>query len=301
MNRFEEMETFVRIVDAGSITRAAEIMDTVKSAVSKRLSELEKRLQVTLLNRTTRKQTLTESGKSYYQQCLKIMDDVKELENSLRNEHCALSGNIKIAAPLSFGITHLSPALIKFMELHPDIKLDMDFNDRKIDLIEEGFDIAIRISNLNDSTMIARKITQTRILLCASPEYIKNHGLPKSPNDLKQNHVKLRYQTAPDYWSFKDQNDKKFNIKLPSRMISNNGQFLSQAAIEGQGMIMIPDFVVYKAVRLGQLVPLLTDYMQDYIVGAYALYPQTRHLSRRVRSLVDFLFQYFGEKPYWQL
>lgn len=301
MNRFEEMETFVRIVDAGSITRAAEQLDTVKSAVSKRLSELEKRLQVTLLNRTTRKQTLTDSGRSYYQQCLKIMEDVNELENSLKNEHCSLTGTIKIAAPLSFGITHLSPALIQFMELNPEIKLDMDFNDRKIDLIDEGFDIAIRISNLTDSTMIARKFTQTRVLLCASPEYLQTHGTPEHPDDLKKGHVKLRYITAPERWQFEDKNNNKYAVKVPTRMVANNGQFLCQAAIKGQGIILIPDFVAYKAVRLGQLVPLLTDYMEDFFIGAYALYPQTRHLSRRVRALVDFLVQYYGEKPYWQL
>ena len=301
MNQIEDMQTFVRIVEAGSITKAADQLNTVKSAISRRLSDLERRLAVTLLTRTTRTQTLTDNGKSYYQQCLRIIDDIAEVESALRHDNCALSGMIKIAAPLSFGLDHLGAALRKFNELHPGICFDVDFNDRKIDLIEDGFDLAIRISNLQDSSLIARKLTTNRFLLAASPGYLKAHGTPREPKDLSNGHVKLYYRGAPENWQFRDKQGQLFSIKLPTAIAANNGNFLLQSAIDGVGLIYTPDFICYKAMRLGQLTPLLSEYLTDIEVPVYAIYPQNRHLSHRVRSLVDFLAQYFGEQPYWRL
>ena len=301
MNKIEDMQTFVRIVEAGSITKAADQLNTVKSAISRRLSDLERRLAVTLLTRTTRTQTLTDNGKSYYQHCLRIIDDIAEIESGLRHDNCALSGLIKIAAPLSFGLDHLGPALRKFNELHPDIYFDVDFNDRKIDLIEDGFDLAIRISNLQDSSLIARKLTSNRFLLAASPGYHKARGTPQQPEDLSSGHVKLYYRGAPENWQFRDKQGQLFTIKLPTAITANNGNFLLQAAIDGVGLIYTPDFICYKAMRLGQLTPLLSEYLTDIEVPVYAIYPQNRHLSHRVRSLVDYLAQYFGEQPYWRL
>ncbi|MBL4910333.1 MAG: LysR family transcriptional regulator [Alteromonadaceae bacterium] len=299
MNQFEDMQTFVRIVEAGSITKAAEQQNTVKSAVSRRLTELEKRLKVSLLTRTTRTQTLTENGLSYYQQCLRIIDDVAEVESSIRDDNCALAGNIKLAAPLSFGLEHLGAALQQFNEIHPDIRFDVDFNDRKIDLIEEGFDLAIRISQLTDSSLMARKLTNIHLLLCASPEYLQNYGMPQTPNDLLTGHQRLKYLSEAEQWQFSSTKGDKSLIKVPTVMTSNNGNFLLQAAIKGQGLIMTPDFLCYKAIRLKQLVPVLTEYFTPLKIPAYAIYPQNRHLSQRVRSLIDFLSQYFDEKSYW--
>ncbi len=301
MNQVEDMQTFVRVVEAGSITKAAEQMDTVKSAVSKRLSELEKRLGVTLLTRTTRTQTLTESGTSYYQQCLRIIDDVAEVESGVRNEHCALAGRIKIAAPLSFGLTHLSQALRKFNAINPDIYFDVDFNDRKVDLIEEGFDMAVRIAKLEDSSLIAKRLMTGKGMLCASPAYLKQYGTPKMPADLAEGHVKLHYSASSEIWKFKDDHNVAFSIKVPSIITANNGDFLCQAAVDGKGLLFTPDFICYKAVRMGQLIPVLCDYVKDNEIVGYALYPQTRHLSQRVRSLVDYLAQYFGDEPYWRI
>jgi DNA-binding transcriptional LysR family regulator len=301
MNQFEDMQTFVRVVEAGSITKAAEQLDTVKSAVSRRLSELEKRLGVTLLTRTTRNQTLTDSGKSYYQQCLRIIDDVAEVESGVRNEHCALAGRIKIAAPLSFGLTHLSQALRTFNEMNPDIYFDVDFNDRKVDLIEEGFDLAVRIGKLEDSSLIAKRLMIGKGVLSASPAYLSQFGLPETPDDLKQGHVKLHYSTANEVWNFKSKEGVISNIKLPSIITANNGDFLCQAAIDGKGLLFTPDFICYKAIKMGQLIPILSDYIMDNEIIGYALYPQTRHLSQRVRSLVDYLTQYFGDEPYWRV
>ena len=300
MNQYEEMHTFVRIVEAGSISKAAEQLQTVKSAVSRRLSDLEKRLSVSLLTRTTRSQVLTDTGKSYYQQCLRLLDDLDEVEASVKNEHCALEGTIKIAAPLSFGLAHLGPALRQFNSDNPNIRFDIDFNDRNIDIIEEGFDVAIRISLLKDSSLIAKKITNTQIILCASPEYLKQHGTPKTPSDLENDHVKLQYSNQPDNWIF-NHNGQTFNVKVPSIITANNGEFLRQSAIDGQGLIFTPDFICYKSINDGKLVQLLPEFTKGLTINAYAIYPQTRHLSLRVRHLVDYLADYFGDKPYWRI
>ena len=298
MNQYEEMQTFIRIVDAGSITKAAEQMNTVKSAVSRRLTDLEKRLGVSLITRTTRTQTLTNSGKSYYEQCLRLIDDLAEVESKIRNEHCSLRGKIRIAAPLSFGLKHLGPALRKFKKINPEIQFDIDFNDRKIDIVEDGFDLAIRISRLEDSTLIARKITSFSSVLCASPGYLKKYGRPKTPKDLENGHVKLHYKGQSDLWSFIE-NQKSINVKIPKAIETNNGDFLCDAAIDDLGLLYTPDFICYKAIRLGQLEVILENYTPQNQLKAYAVYPQTRHLSQRVRSLVDYLVQYFGDKPYW--
>ncbi len=301
MNQFEDMQTFIRIVEAGSITKAAEQLDTVKSAVSRRLSELEKRLGVSLVTRTTRSQTLTDHGKSYYQQCLRIIDDVAEIEANVSNDNCALAGRIKIAAPLSFGLNHLSNPLREFNERHPDIYFDIDFNDRKIDLVQDGFDLAIRIARLEDSSLMARRLTGVKLFLSASPEYLKQHGTINTPNDLYKGHKKLQYSTQPESWQFKASTGERTSVKIPSALTSNNGNFLCQSAVDGKGLIYTPDFICYKAIAAGQLVPLLGDYLSESEIPVYAVYPHTRHLSQRVRVLVDYLAQYFGKSPYWQV
>lgn len=302
MNPFEEMHTFVRIVEAGSITRAADQMNTVKSAVSKRLRELEKRLGITLLNRTTRTQTLTDSGRSYYEQCLRILTDLEEVEASVRNEQSALVGRIRIAAPLVFGVHHLSKALLSFNQLHPDIFLDLDLNDRKVDLIEEGFDLAIRIAKLDDSSLIARKLFTSRSVLCASKDYIQRCGMPKHPRDLLHGHTCLYYSGAPrDGWTFNTETGQSLSVKVPASLSANNGDLLTEAAIAGQGLLFTPDFIAHQAIRSGQLQLLLEDYLIDNQVSGYALYPQTRHLSHRVRALVDYLVAWFGKEPYWRI
>ena len=299
MNKFEDMQTFIRIVESGSITKAAEQLNTVKSAISKRLTNLEQTLGITLLNRTTRSQILTDNGKLYYQRCLQIMDDVVELESSLKNSLCALSGTIKIAVPLSFGLMHLAPALNSFNDIQKKIKFDIDFNDRKIDIINEGFDLAIRIGQLEDSSLMARKITSVKTLLSASQSYLDNYGTPKIPQDLNINHVNLHYNNAPNSYNFIDENNMPIQLNIASALRSNNGDYLCQAALNGKGLLSSPDFICYKYVKSGQLQLVLEEYYQPTKLGVYAIYPQTRHLSRRVRTLVDFLAKYFGETPYW--
>ncbi len=300
MNLFEDMQAFVRVVEAGSITQAAEQLNTVKSAVSQRLNRLETRLGIQLLTRTTRTQKLTEAGQAYYQDCVRILDDVTEAEANIQQDNQALAGRINLAAPLSFGLNHLSPAIRQFNETYPEVIFNVDFNDRKVDLINDGFDLAIRIGQLSDSTLIAKKLTYCQMVLCASPGYLKQHGLPQHPNDLLSGHQKLKYNNSPDIWQFKDGN-KTLKVKVPNVLDSNNGDFLNEAAIDGKGLVLLPDFVCYKAIKAGTLVPVMCSYLGDSVINAYAIYPQSRHLSTRVKVLINFLAEYFGSKPYWQV
>jgi DNA-binding transcriptional LysR family regulator len=300
MSHLEEMQTFVRIVEAGSITRAAAQLDTVKSAVSKRLTDLEKRLGISLLTRTTRQQTLTDAGQNYYQHCVRILDDIDEVETALSDEQSALAGRIRLAAPISFGLMHLSPALRAFNQLHPAIIFDIDFNDRQQDLVAEGIDLAVRISNLADSSLIARKLSSTRLLICGSPDYLARNGTPQTAEDLLYGHVKLQYANVSPSWPLKSHTGETLSFNLPAVLNANNGQFLCDAAIEGKGLILSPDFICADAIQQGKLVSILEDCLIDNQVGVYAVYPQTRYLSRRVRMLIEFLRDYFASRPDWQ-
>lgn len=301
MNLFEDMQAFVRVVEAGSITKAADQLNTVKSAVSQRLNRLESRLGVQLLNRTTRTQNLTEAGRSYYNNCVRIIEDVNEVEAHLQLEDKSLAGRINLAAPLSFGLNHLSAAIRQFNDIHPDVRFNIDFNDRQVDLVNEGFDLAVRIAHLTDSNLVAKKISHTQLVLCASPSYLQKHGTPQHPNDLKQGHHKLKYVSSPDVWQFTDESGKTTKVKVPNALTCNNGDFMTEAAIDGRGLVMLPDFVCYKAIKLGQLVPFLCQYSKGNRLNAYAVYPQNRHVSVRVKKFINYLAVYFGDVPYWQV
>lgn len=300
MNQLEEMQTLVRVVEAGSITRAAEQMNTVKSAVSKRLSELEKRLGVSLLKRTTRKQTLTDAGRDYYQHCVRILDDINEVETAISDSQSAVSGRIRMAAPISFGLMHLSQAMRQFNQANPDIIFDIDFNDRQQDLVAEGIDLAIRVSNLADSSLIARKLSTTRLLICGSPDYFARNGKPETAEDLLYGHVKLHYSHVSPSWQLKNHLGERLSVNLPAVMTANNGLFLMDAAIEGKGLILSPDFICAEAIHSGELLPVLDDCLLNNDIGVYAVYPHTRFLSQRVRLLIEFLRDYFARRPDWQ-
>jgi DNA-binding transcriptional LysR family regulator len=225
---------------------------------------------------------------------------VIEAEAKAQQENQALSGRINLAAPLTFGLNHLSQALRQFNEIHPDVLFNINFNDRKVDLVNDGFDLAIRIAQLKDSSLVAQKITHTQIVLCASPAYLEQYGIPEHPNDLLAGHQRVKYNSEPDYWPFKAGN-KTFKIKVPHVLQSNNGDYLKDAAIDGKGLIFSPDFICYKAIRTGQLVPILCPFMEATMINAYAVYPQNRHLPLRVKKLIGYLSAYFGDTPYWQV
>ncbi|MGB1800334.1 MAG: LysR family transcriptional regulator [Gammaproteobacteria bacterium] len=298
MGQLEDMNVFVRIVESGGISRASEQLGLAKSAVSRKLVELETRLGVVLLNRTTRKSSLTEAGTSYYQSAIKILDDVNELNTTTVNSNTSLEGTINLAAPLSFGLCHLSTAIDLFLKQHPELTINIDFSDRQVDLIQEGLDLAFRIADLKDSNLIARKISPIRLVLCASPKYLKKHGTPKTPSDLKQ-HRLLQYNSgSTSTWKLQDKKGKQHHVNFSAKIIANNGDFLKDMAISGHGIIAIPTFITWQAIKKKKLVPILSDYVLPNL-NAYAVYPKTRHLSYRTRMLIDFLIDRFGDNPYW--
>lgn len=301
MNRFENMQTFSHVVETGSISRAADRLGVAKSAVSRRLKELEKHLGVELFHRTTRQMNLTDTGRAFYHQTTRILDDVLEAELATSQAHGTLKGNLKIALPASFGLKHMTPVINDFLKEHPNIEFDLDFNDREIDLIQEGFDLAIRIANLPDSSLIARRFAPINTVMCASPEYLKQMGTPQSPDELI-NHQCLVYSLLRDfeYWHLTDNNGKQIKAKVRPYLKASTGEFIRDTAIEGHGIILIPTFIAYEAIERGLLVPVLQKY-QTHQINAYAIYPQTRHLSQRVRTFVDFIVKRFEGTPYWDL
>ncbi|MGM0413276.1 MAG: LysR family transcriptional regulator [Pseudomonadota bacterium] len=297
-DRLEEMATFVRVVEAGSLTGAARRLEVAKSAVSRRLAELEGRLGVQLLRRTTRTLHLTDAGRAFYQRCVRILADVDEAELAVSDVHGRLAGQLRVAAPLSFGIAHLQPAVDAFMAEHPDVRFDLDLDDRQVDLMAENFDLGIRIAPLADSSLVARRLATVDHVVCASPDYLARHGAPQTPAELAD-HDCLTYANAPasDTWSCIDAQGREQRVAVRSRLRANNGDLLREVALAGRGIVFQPRFIVHRALAAGTLVPVLTDCDWSR-VDAWALYPQTRHLSARVRAFVDFLVDWFAVPPW---
>lgn len=299
MARLEDIQAFMRVVEAGSISAAAERLGIAKSAVSRRLSDLEKHLGVQLLRRTTRRLNLTDTGRSFYDRCQRILADLEEAEAAVSEAHGTLQGRLRVAAPLSFGVRHLGPAIAEFMQRHPQVRFDLDFNDRQVDLLAEDIDVAIRIARLEDSSLIARRLWTSRLVLCASPAYLREHGTPATPAELAA-HQGLVYSNAPDptLLTLLGADGQEYRVRLQERLRSNSGDFLCQAAVADAGLLLSPSFIVYESLRSGELVSVLPDYTHEEL-NAYAVYPQTRHLSQRVRAFVDFLAERYAGVPYW--
>lgn len=298
MSIFDEMSGFVRIVEAGSISKAAEQLGIAKSGVSRRLADLETRLGVRLLNRTTRRSSLTDAGRNYYEGAVKLLSDVAELDAGVADSEASLEGRLRLAAPLSFGLGHLAPAIGEFVRENPGVMIDIDFSDRQIDLVAQGVDLAIRIAELRDSSLKARRICPIRLMLCASPGYLERYGTPQTPEQLVQHRI-LQYDIGGGpVLRLADGRGGEIHLPVRPRLIANNGEFLRDMAIAGHGIVLTPTFIVWRAVARGALVPLMSDYWPPPL-NAHVVYPQTRYLSRRARGFIDFLVERFGENPYW--
>jgi DNA-binding transcriptional LysR family regulator len=299
MDRFEELQAFVAVVEAGSFTAAADRLDIAKSAVSRRVSALEERLGAQLLRRTTRRLNLTETGQSFYEHSTRILADLDEAEAAVAQEHGELRGVLRVALPLSFGVRHMSAPIGSFCRLHPRVSFELDLNDRRVDLLAEGVDLALRIGRLADSTLIARRLFEARTVVCASPAYLERHGTPGTPGDLVD-HDCLVYGNLPDptRWVCTDSEGDRHSTDVHAAMTASSGDFLCAASVEGLGIAMQPTFIAGDAIGRGELVPILTDYNWP-VAPAYAIYPPTRHLSYRVREFIDFLAGHFAGTPDW--
>lgn len=301
MNPFEELQAFSAVVETGSFTAAAERLEIAKSAVSRRVTALEERLGVQLLRRTTRKLNLTETGRELYERGARLLSDLDEIESVVSQQHGEVSGVLRVALPLSFGVSQMCAPIAQFSERHPRVRFDLDLNDRRIDLVEEGVDLAIRISHLPDSSLVARKLFDVRTVICGAPAYFERRGMPQTPADLLEHDCLVYGNLAdPARWVYSDATGKRLRVDVPRAMTATSGDFLCAAASRGLGIAMQPTFIVGKAIARGDLVPILTDY-QWPVTPAYAVYPATRHLSSRVRKLIDFLADYFsGDLPWDQ-
>jgi DNA-binding transcriptional LysR family regulator len=294
------MRCFVHVVDRGSVTKAAQALRVAPSAVSRRIKELEARLGTQLLNRTTRRMSLTEAGRTFHARCQRILADLDEAEAEASDQHGALKGSLRVAAPLAFGAAHLTPIIIDFMRENPGVEMDLDFSDRVVDLVAEGFEMAIRIGTLRDSSLIARKLVDVRIVACAAPALLAERGMPSHPDQLKD-WPALCYTGSErtDIWRYRAPDGSTGSVAMQVRMLANNGGVLCDAAIAGEGVILQPSFHVHEAVARGHLVPILCDFGWPEI-AIYTVYPQTRHLSARARALIDFVRDRVGPKPYWE-
>jgi DNA-binding transcriptional LysR family regulator len=299
MDRFTDIETFVAVVDQGSFSAAAERLGKPKSAVSRRVAQLERRLGARLLNRTTRRLSLTDAGRALHERARRLLNDLEEAEAEAADTQAALRGRLKVATPLSFGLLHLRPALEDFLATHPDLEVELDLNDRQVDLVSEGFDLALRIGRLSDSSLVARRIATVRRVTVASPAYLAERGEPGHPLDLA-GHQGLRYTNLPRQaaWTYLDADGGELKPRVPDRLAANNGELLADAAERGLGITIQPTFMVYRAVEQGRLRPVLTRW-ELAEQGMYLVYPPGRFLSQRVRAFSDHLAGRFGDRPYW--
>lgn len=299
MDRFANLEAFVAVIETGSFSHAAERLGIAKSVVSRRVSLLERHLGVQLLRRTTRTLSLTAPGREFHERALRILAELDEAEQVIVDASAALRGQLRIAAPLSFGLHQLCGALNEFLRGHPAIELDLDLNDREVNLVEEGFDMAVRIGDLRDSTMVARRLGTVRFITCASPEYLRRHGTPTHPDELGA-HVGLHYGnlTPAQAWQFEG-GGRGPQVAIPGiRMRANNGDALACAAVAGLGIVNGPTFIVSGHIARGELVPVLEGFRRP-AVGIHAVYPPGRLISRRVQALADFLAARLGDLPTW--
>jgi len=283
------IEVFTAVIETESFTAAAEKLGISKPVVSKRISKLESHLGTQLLRRTTRRLNLTESGQIFFQYAKNIVSDAQKAEQSIQPLQSTPKGKLSITAPESLAITLLPNALSGFQKLYPKIELNLSISGKYVDLIKEDIDIALRMGELSDSSLIARKIMTSSIHVCASPEYWKKHGKPKHPNDLKQ-HNCLLYTQSPkfDIWSFKGEKAEEFNIRVKGNLKSDMGNIILKAGLCGQGVFIAPTFMVQEFINKGKLEQIFEQYLPK-TSGLYAIYPYSQLVSLKVRVFIDYL------------
>ena len=299
MDTIDGMRTYVGVVSEGSFSRAAERLGMSPQLVSKYVAQLEARLGARLINRSTRKLSITEVGQAYYERCRDVLADIEEMENAVGDEAVAARGTLRINAPMTFGTMHLSRAIAEYQQGQPNVTLDLTLDDRVVDIVSEGYDIAIRIGRMQESSLVARKLAPVRLVVCAAPEYLAARGTPDVPEDLAE-HDCLRHSLSSDAdrWRFR-KGDETFDMNVTGSFLANNGDAIRLAALAGRGLALQPTFIVGNDIREGLLQRVLQDYEVDPM-GVYAVYAHRKYLSGKVRTFVDYLGGYFGDPPYWE-
>jgi DNA-binding transcriptional LysR family regulator len=299
VDRFFAIQVFTRVVEQGSFAKAAERLGISTSACSRHVAELEAHLDSRLLNRTTRRLSLTESGQAFYDRCVQVLADLAEAEQAAAASAARPRGTLKLTCAISFGVRHVAPLVGAFAARHPEMRFDVQLSDRFVDLVEEGFDLAIRIGESPTQNLIARKLGETCLVPCAAPLYLREHGAPETPADLAS-HACLTYEYLPQRstWRFRDRAGREHAVRVAGPVHANNGEMLAAAAVEGIGIALEPDFIVGADLAAGRLVRILADY-SPAPTSLYAVYPSRRHLSAKVRAFVDFLAERFAHAGDW--
>jgi DNA-binding transcriptional LysR family regulator len=300
--RFDDLLTFLKVVEAGGVTAAATELNVSKSVVSKRISDLEDALGAQLLRRSTRAVTPTEQGWAFYERTREALRELDEAVDSVADRQGGLGGRLRVTAPMSFGTLYLGRILADFARLHPKLELSLDLDDRMLDLVGGGYDLAVRIGRLHDSTLMARKLCVSRRVVCCSPAYARHRGLPQSIEELS-GHDCIDYANvhASRLWQFlpSSSGGKPAAAMTRSRFIANNGEAMRDAALAGLGLCVLPLFIVADDLRSGRLIHVLPN-EQPVPDTIYTVYAPTRHLPRRVRTLIDHLIAALGHPPPWE-
>ena len=296
MDKLETMKAFITVAQENAFSKAADKLNISPQLVSKYVSQLDDKLQIRLLNRTTRKVSLTEAGMEYYQRCQQVLDDIEEMEGALTNLHKNISGVLTISAPMSFGTKYLPKLLAEFQQHYPEVNIKLKLTDRKIDIVEEGIDVALRAGLLESSSMIAKRITTINLVVCASPDYLKKHGTPNTPAEL-QGHAYLKYNNSDTNMLFSRFNIEYKKLGLSEKIVTNNGDFLVNTAICGGGIAIQPTFIAGEALAAGKLKQILIGY-EPAPLALYAVYANRKFLAGKVRSFIDFVSQFYGDEPY---
>mgnify|MGYP000232164800 CR=1 FL=1 len=287
---------FVAVASTGSFTRAAQATARSTSYISKEINSLENRLGARLMHRTTRTLVLTPEGERFYEQCQQIVNDAQQAEAALSGQQGEPSGVLKLSCPVSFGLSRLRPVLAAFTERYPKINLELELNDRKVDVVADGFDIVIRASEqLEDSSLISRRFMKSRGLVLASPDYLKRFGTPSHPEELTQ-HQTISYSNLknPKSWGFKGPDGKDLFVDLDSRVVTNSPEMELSLCLAGQGITRLPRFNLNDEIETGQLVELLPNY-QNHPIDVFLVYPSRKHMSSRVRCFIQFIMETFEE------
>nr|WP_298682192.1 LysR family transcriptional regulator [uncultured Dongia sp.] len=301
MDRLSTMEAFAKVAETQSFSEAARRLRSSKSLVSRQVAALESQLGVRLFQRTTRRLTLTEEGRAYHVQMIRILSEIEEANLSVSATRAAPRGRLRVSAPMSFGLLHLAPVVPRFLARYPEVELDLSLNDRYVDLIDEAFDLSIRVGRLAESSLVARRLAPFRMIMCASPSYLEAHGTPLVPEDLKQ-HQCLCYSSnslTPE-WRLQRTDGTPWPVPIRGHLHADNGDVLRLAALAGTGIAFLPSFIVGGDLQAAKLVSLLADFVPTDS-AIFAVYPTSRHLSPKVRAFIDFMLEHIGPRPHWDL
>ncbi len=299
MDKFQGMQLFTRVVDAGSFTAAAEGLGISRALASKLIQTLEDSLGVRLLNRTTRRVSLTDAGRNYYQRVSEILAQLAEAEAEAAEMQVEPRGRMRVSAPISFSVLHLAPAFSEFQRRYPRVELELELSDRLVDLVDEGFDLAIRIGKLADSSLVARRIAPACLVMVASPDYLKRAGTPQEPADLSTHNFMIYTLATRRDEIVLEREAETITTRIHGNLLVNNGDFIAAAAVEGHGISVLPTFIVADHLKRGELIRVLQPWTIPSI-AIHAVYAQTRSLPAKTRALIDFLVDRFGPEPYWE-